>query len=233
MSDELPPYEPAQAAPVATLHSCMAGPVQTCSIEDMQHDYFHLIQDTPTSYTLRLTVGTTPLYRIEISSDPASTADIFLYPAFTTDTPIAAARIAPRSEKILPPVTICTSAPTSASARYNIGMRKSSSLMPGENYHTKLPIVTVPGIKPVMRDFGWKFARHSADPDMELWQSEVTGYGKTENLDREQIFARYYKRGHRVYGKNILILRRGGGLDFEYAAVLGVAALNYLQETRR
>lgn len=222
----------------------MAGPVQTCAIEDMQHDYFRIAADTPSSYQISLTSDPTPLYRVEVSQDPSAIADIQIFTAFTSEAPLAACRVTPkvnitktaRFAKLAkghgPPLaTVCTASPLSPTATWQ-PLHKFSSLSSICDYSGRIPLVMVPGCSPVVRNFAWRIGQTYNQALLELW---LKGEGEedepVESANRSQLFARYYGHGQRqgqvkpYIKKRILEIRRGGGLEFEFAIVLQVIAI--------
>lgn len=90
-----------------------------------------------------------------------------------------------------------------------------------------MPIVIVPGCKPVMCNVSWRLApRLSPNPmeaDVELWLKEPLPF-TADIFDSVLLLARYYDRNTRIYEKGTLEIRRGCGIDFEYGAVLGIFA---------
>jgi hypothetical protein len=201
----------------------------------MQHDFFHVTRESPTSYTISLTISPTPLYRVEISSDPAAIADILLYKAFTTDPPVAGARLArtaPKVNKHLPVVSICTSTPASETASWGTSMVKPSSLRWAENLRTNMPVIMVPGYRPVIREFGWYIKKDLGYPDVELRLLDTIPLAP-EGHDRARQFASYYQKANRLFGTNVLILRRGAGLEFQYATMVGLVAIIHFLNARK
>ncbi|KAF4627501.1 hypothetical protein G7Y89_g10649 [Cudoniella acicularis] len=234
MSD-LPPYSPAPAEPSISppLRHSMAGPIQTCSIEDRQHDYFRVLQTSPTDYQISLTVDlTAPLYRIEVSSDPEVANDIQLFKAFSSDL-VAACRISPKKGvKGPPPTAFFSLAPLAEGTKWH-PLTKFSSMTTIGSYCCALPLVMVPGCPPVLRNFIWRLGKEMGEAEVELWLSDKTQYAP-EGWDRGQLFARYYgSKGTRFIGKCILEIRRGGGLEFELGVVVGVLAVLQLSQRKR
>jgi hypothetical protein len=229
MSD-LPAYTPAGVAPSPPpVKGSMAGSIQTCGIEDRQHDYFRITQDSPNHYQISLTVDPTPLYRVEISQDPSAVADIQLFTAFSTNTAEAACRITPKSGKGYksgPVATTCTFLPVSETAVWR-PLSKSSSMTYRENYAGSLPLVMVPGCRPVWRNFSWRFGQDATNNEaaVELWLKDQLPYPPHESIDRGQLFAQYFVRSTRLYEKGVLEIRRGGKLQFEFGVVVGMLAV--------
>lgn len=232
---ELPPYTPAGVPPPQpTNKTSMSGPIQTCSIEDRQHDYFRLFRDSPNNYHLSLTVDSTPLYRIEISQDPSAVADIQLFTAFSSSPADAACKIPPKPAKAakgVPVATTCTSLPLSASATW-LPLQKASFSTYREHYGGALPLVMVPGCRPVLRNFAWRLAGQGIEADVELWLKDPLPYLPHEGIDRGLLFARYFARSTKLYEKGVLEIRRGGGLEFELGVVVGLLAVLRLSEWR-
>lgn len=84
----------------------------------------------------------------------------------------------------------------------------------------------VPGCKAVKREFAWRFGDVSAvEPDVELWLREEVRYSPYQSVDREQLFANYWRRGTMLIEKGVLEVRRGGGWEFEMGVVLGMLAV--------
>lgn len=192
----LPPYTPAGVPPPQPVKkTSMAGPIQTCSIEDRQHDYFRLTRDSPNSYQLSLTVDSTPLYRIETSQDPAAVADIQVFTAYSSEPANAAGKIPPKPTKgamakRAPVATICTSLPLHSAAEW-FPLYKASSMIYREHYHCTLPLVMVPGCRPVLRNFAWRLGQTTlgaTEADVELWLKDPLPYAPYQSIDRGQLF---------------------------------------------
>jgi len=95
-----------------------------------------------------------------------------------------------------------------------------------QHYICSLPVVVVPGCKAIKRDFAWRFGDlDRGEPDVELWLREGLMYAPREGLDREQLFANYWRRGTRLVEKGVLEVRRGAGWEFEMGVVLGMLAV--------
>lgn len=229
MSD-LPPYSPASVEPAAP-KSSLAGSIQTCGIADLQHDYFRItqLQDSPNKHQVSLTVDDTPLYLVEISQDPSAVADVQLFTAFRADAPHAACRMAAKKGSKEVAMT-CTSDPLHEGATWRPLLRAKSTVY-RTDFTGSLPLVMVPGCRPVWRNFSWRFGTppHAA---VELWLRDEVPYSPYQSLDRAQLFANYHDaRSTGLYEKGVLEMRRGGGLQFEYGVLVSI--LSVLELARR
>jgi hypothetical protein len=225
----LPPYSEKQPSAEAStsasnLANRIAGTVNTCSIKDFQHDYLTIIQDSPTSYHVALTIDPTPLYRIELVSESTKVGDIQIFPAHDTSLPaVAAARLStnPKS-KTEALATICTSSPHLPDAVWR-PVTRERGMLSADDYRTTIPIVTVPGRAPVSSSFSWRKNGFS-EPYFQLWWDGPLPMMSAKRLTNEPVgsehlfatIARKTARG----GENLVELRRGGGLDFELSVLL-------------
>ncbi|KIN08955.1 hypothetical protein OIDMADRAFT_48798 [Oidiodendron maius Zn] len=226
---KLPPYSehpPSKggAASSQITSNRIAGNVQTCSIKDHQLDYLKIVRESATSYYLCLSVDPAPIYRIEFVSDSNKVGDIQIFPAFDTTLPaVAAARLSsnPKS-KSEPPAMICTSEPYLPDARW-MPLTRAPTFVVGEDYRISIPIVTVPGAAPVQRQFTWRTSL--CEPFFELWWDgplphvSPRGFIK-DDRDSRYVFATVVRAAET--GGNLIEIRRGGGLEFELAVVLGM-----------
>jgi hypothetical protein len=212
---ELPPYMPKAVKP------SMAGPIQTCSIQDMQHDYFRITENSPSNYEISLTTNPTPLYRITVSRNASATTEIQIFQAFSSEPAVATCRIPPKRTKGAI-VTMCIAQLLPTSAPW---LEMIISAYSTRECYGLLPIVKIPGCKPVLMNFAWRFHQGFDKADLELWLESPLPYAPVEGHDYRQLFASYYKRGTKHIEKNVLEIRRGGGLQFEYVTLLGIFAV--------
>ncbi|KFY94745.1 hypothetical protein V498_03744 [Pseudogymnoascus sp. VKM F-4517 (FW-2822)] len=182
----------------------MAGPVQTTSLADKQHDYFQATRTSPftltapTSYSIHLTADPTPLYRIEV--DPRPTADPAIQ-LFDLDDPfpVAVARMHPH---VIPEAAVCTREPAGPNAIWH----------PFSDNYAVLYVESVPGLPAVQRGVRW-------------WPKQ------TKNLtcsiigslfgipEEDMVLARYGMLG-RSGADMVLQVARGGGIEFELGIVM-------------
>jgi hypothetical protein len=221
---EKPSAETSMSAPF--LANRIAGTVNTCSIKDFQHDYLSIVQDSPTSYHIALTVDPAPLYRIELASDSSKVGDIQIFSAHDTSLPaVAAARLSNKSQsKKEPTATICTSSPHLSNALWR-PVTQAKGMLASDDYHTAIPIVTVPGRAPVPSHFSWRVNTNVlAAPYYQLWWNGPLPMISAKRLSNEppgpeHLFAAMLRKTSEG-GENVLEIRRGGGLDFELSVLL-------------
>ncbi|KAG9239941.1 hypothetical protein BJ878DRAFT_336251 [Calycina marina] len=224
---DLPPYSEKHLvkSPGATQTavSRIAGSVQTCSIRDFQVDYLTIVRNSPTSYHIALTVDPTPLYLVEIGSDASKNDNIQIFSASDATLPaLAVARLSanPRS-KSEAPATICTASPHLPDAQWRPLTRCGSLSV--EAYQTSIPIVTVPGRAPAPHQFSWRtgvlaksFYQLWWDGPLPLVPSSMFMH---DQRGSEYVFATVARKTASDK-ENIIEIRRGGGLDFEFSVVL-------------
>lgn len=229
---ELPPYsaDPPTAASEALTNNRIAGIVNTISITDLQSDYFRVIRESPTSYFLNLTVDPTPIFRIELPTDPSALGDILIFPAFSSSSdPIAAARLTKNPKRSDPIAQLCTASPHLSNAKWR-PILKAPPLSYGADYKCSIPIITVPGSKPIMKEFTWQTKLPA--PYYQLWwdgafPSEPEYQHSQRAFDARSIFATFTPKSVSRSPENLIRLRRGGGLEFELSVVLGMIAIFY------
>jgi hypothetical protein len=230
---QLPPYsvDPPSDSSTPTFplaNNRVAGDVQTCSIADLQHDYIRVSRESSTTYHISLTVNPTPIYRIELSTNPSDVGDVLVFPAFSSASlPVAAIRLAKNPKKGEPLATICTLMPHAVNARWR-PLVKASSLAYGEDYRSSMPIVIIPGLKPSVRSFTWRTTMSA--PYMEVWWEGPLPYmsprqSNPVERDFRYIFASCMLKGLGGSNENIIQIRRGGGLEFELAVILEMFAI--------
>jgi hypothetical protein len=232
---ELPPYSVDPISHVSgpspqVLHNRIAGDVRTCSIGDLQRDYYRIVRQSPNSYNLSLTVSPTPVYRIEFSNDPASIGDVLVFEASrpSPSLAVAAVRFTKNPQKTDPIASICTSSPHLPNSNWRT-LHKTSTFSSVDDYRSSIPVVTIPGLLPTMRSFAWRTT--STSPYFELWWDGPLPYQKTTRsahpLERDfrHLFATCVPRATGLNHDNLIEIRRGGGLDFELTVVLEVFAI--------
>lgn len=228
----LPPYSaeaPPGGIPLSSTHiiaNRISGNVQTCSIKDFQVDYLKIVRESATSYHICLSVDPTPIYRIMLVPESTKLGDIQIFPASDAALPaVAAARLTTTPyDKNVPLATLCTSEPHLPEAHWR-PMSRASTFAIGEDYRSSMPIITVPGIAPVMRQFAWRTGL--CKPVFELWWdgplplASSSGYVKGDR-DFRYVFATVDTgtAGTGYFGHNLIEIRRGGGLEFELSVVL-------------
>jgi hypothetical protein len=144
-----------------------------------------------------------------------------------------------RIAKSPPVASVCTASPESPDAKWQ-ALYKSSALT-WSYFSGRIPLVMVPGCGPVLRNFVWRIGQASNQAQLELWLKEelddetaTEGSSNPEGSNRAHLFARYYghgqKQGHAkpFIKKHILEVRRGGGIEFEFAVILEVLAILHL-----
>ncbi|OBT99666.1 hypothetical protein VE01_02165 [Pseudogymnoascus verrucosus] len=199
-STDPPTYLP-QPILRTTRHN-LAGPIQTVSLSDKQHDYFLATRTSPTTYTLSLTSDPTPLYRIEISPSPASDPAIQLFD-FHDPFPLAAARMPPFVTTF---ASVCTREPAGAGAVWH---RMTDS-------HGVLAVEIVPGLPVVNRDVVWSTPRLTTGLTCTLLGSLFGWDGDGVTL------ARYGMTGPGFRADMVFDILRGGGIEFELGIVMQV-----------
>ncbi|OBT60424.1 hypothetical protein VE03_10284 [Pseudogymnoascus sp. 23342-1-I1] len=187
----------------------MAGPIQTISLADKQHDYFQVTRTSPftltapTTYCMSLTTDPTPLYRIEVDPRPTADPAIQLFDP-STPLPLAIARLAP----FVPTVAaVCTRDPAGANPVWH-PMGEASGM---------LCLEPVPGLPAVLRSVGWTYTKLTSHLTCTLMGS-LFGIA-----DDDTVLARYGMMGRGRFSADMVFeVLRGGGLEFELAVVMQV-----------
>lgn len=189
----------------------LAGPIQTISLSDKQHDYFKATRTSPTTYTIALTTDLTPLYRVEV--DPSRTADpaIQIFD-FQDPFPLAAARMHPF---VTSAAAICTREPATDGAKW----------YPFNETYAVLVVEPVPGLPAVERNVSWTYTKSSTHLTCTLVGSL---FGDSEET---LVLGRYGMSGPGRYGTSgpsgsrfmvdmVFEILRGGGLEYELGVVV-------------
>lgn len=239
---ELPPYSAdppsTEEIPSAQVtYNRIAGDRHTISIADHQHDYFKLVRASPTSFTISLTVDPTPIYRIEFSLDSSDVGDIAVFPAFSdSKLLVASIRFIKNPKKNEAIATICMASPHLPSTR-SLSLFKASSLAYGQDYRSSIPIIAVPGMSPTLKTFVWRTTISA--PYFELWldgplpnQSQNQHQLRDAAWDNKYLFATCNPPGPGQRHDNIIMVRRGGGLEFELAVILEMIAILHSMNRR-
>jgi hypothetical protein len=103
---------------------------------------------------------------------------------------------------------------------------KAHQMNPRDDYIVDdVPVVQVPGLKAQRKPFAWR--TRECHPDIELWWRGPLRYQPRDYIDREKLFATFtFKSVERQ--ENVLELRSGGGIEFEYGAILELISILWL-----
>ncbi|KFX92153.1 hypothetical protein O988_07397 [Pseudogymnoascus sp. VKM F-3808] len=193
----------------------LAGPVQTVSLSDMQHDYFRITQATATTYSISLTTDPTPLFRIEVDRNLGADPAVQIFDLFNP-LPLAAARLYPAVANTV----VCTREPAGDDIKWR----------PVSNQgYSHLPMVVIPGMAAVARQVRWHHkSKHSTI--MECWLNDplfnISMGGSTQNMPwRDLLVARYGIEGVGFSADKVMEIRRGGGLEFELGIMVQAFAI--------
>ncbi|KFY33475.1 hypothetical protein V495_08300, partial [Pseudogymnoascus sp. VKM F-4514 (FW-929)] len=189
----------------------LAGPIQTTSLSDKQHDYFKVTRTSHTTYSLALTTDPTPLYRIEVDPSPTADPAIQLFD-FTDPFPLAAARMHPF---VTTAAAICTREPAGDNAKWHAFNETFAVLV----------VEPVPGLQTVERNVSWTYAKLSEHLTCTLMGS-LFGYSE-ENM----VLGRYGITGPKFSADMVFEVMRGGGIEMELGIV--VQAFARLESDRR
>lgn len=185
------------------------------------------MRESPTYYSVCLTIDPTPIYRVEFATGSTNGGDIQIFPASDTALPaIAAARLSinPKS-KTEPFARICTDLSLPRTI-WRPMERKSSWL--GETYSGSIRILTVPGMAPVDAKFEWEVGV-MAEPFFQLWWDGPLPLVPKSRFMHDQRGPEYIfcTMARKVSEKevNLIEIRRGGGLEFELTVLLQLFAI--------
>ncbi|KAL5345435.1 hypothetical protein ACLOAV_009807 [Pseudogymnoascus australis] len=205
----------------------LAGPIQTISLSDMQHDYYRITRVTGTTYSISLTTDATPLYRVEVDTHPAADPAIQVFDLFNP-LPLATARLSPAVINS----TTCTCDPAGDNPKWRpLSLRLSTFL----NYSI-LPIVVIPGVQPIERYVRWQ-PRTKTSSHLELWLQEPLFESSAEaastTQSRDLLLARYGIGGMGFTADQMLEIRRGGGREFELGVLVQAFAVSEIDRRRK
>lgn len=256
MADELPAYSrdpPPGASSASTAivddqfprgRTRIAGDVHTLSIADMQHDYLKITRESPRTFHVSLAIDPEPLYRVEISEDPAAEVDVVIYPLHhgTQGTPVAAAQMKkpiPVNENAPALASLCAEGLYTSRARWHT-LRKfvgNTKKISGGEYAGPISIVPAPGLDALTPSLSWRI--DAAAPYFELWwvgplHLEPAGSQNQRNAGRDPryLFATAeVKKIPRQGYPSLIRIRRGGGLVFELTVVLQLFVIMHHMNT--